>query len=220
MKKKRAFTLIETLVVLVIIGLIVLVAVPNFNNFYQMYKFRSAMNQLVIDIRAARQLALTQNRPVKITPIDVSKYPQAGNSIVGYAIYVFNGPRINSTAANPNNWREAAPGQRPCGQVAERPRFLPNPVSFVPATGPESAKSLKDIDEDGYFDIVFEANGQFYEGPYPASSGEKLTFSSDPDNPLNNTPRIILKTNAKVAKNRYLIHFSLSGKVGVEPYRE
>lgn len=220
MKKKRAFTLIETLVVLVIIGLIVLVAIPNFNNFYQMYKFRSAMNQLVIDIRAARQLALTQNHPVKITFIDLSKYSQAGNSTLGYAIYVLPSNNIQSDGGNKDNWVEAAPQQRKCGTVAERPRFLPNPVTLKPISGQEEDKSFKSIDDDPPVDIVFMPNGQIYPGPYPPPDGDNLSFASDPDNPLNNTPRIILQTNAKVAKNRYLIHLSLSGKVGVEPYRE
>lgn len=220
MKRKNAFTLIETLVVLVIIGIIVLVAVPNFNNFYQMYKFRSAMNQLVIDIRAARQLALTVNRPVKITFLDHTKYPQAGNSVLAYAIYVLQSNDITGDGGNKNNWLEYAPGQRACGAIAERPRFLPNPVSLKPATGAEVDKTLKSVDDDGPIDIVFMPNGQMYEGPYPPPDGSNLNFVSDPDNPLNNTPRIILQTNAKVAKNRYLIYFSLSGKVGVEPFRE
>lgn len=219
MKNKKGFTLIETLMVLVIIGLIVLVGVPAFNNFYQMYKFRSAMNQLIIDIRAARQLALTVNRPVKITQVDPSDYKHAGNSILGYAIYILNSPDILD-GENPDNWLEAAPSKIKCGEKAERPRFLPYPVAFKAITGSEIEKSLKDIDGDNLFDIVFRQNGQFYEGPYPPSSGDNLIFSEDTSNPLNNRPRIILETNAKVAKNRYLIYFSLSGKIGVEPYRE
>lgn len=220
MKNKRAFTLIETLVVILIIGLIVLVAIPAFNNFYQMYKFRSSMNQLVIDIRAARQLALTVNRPVKITQVDTSNYNQAGNSILGYAIYVLNSSDIEADGGTLTNWEEAAPKKAKCGELAERPRFLPYPVSFITPSGPETTKWLKDIDQDNLFDIVFLPNGQMYPGPYPPPDGDDLVFSEDTDNPRNNTPRIIMQTNARIAKNRYLIYFSLSGKVSVEPYRE
>ncbi len=216
MKKIRAFTLIETLVVLIIIGLIVLVAIPNFISFLQMYKFKSAMNQFIIDIRAARQLALTVNRPVKITLIDPKKYSQAGSSLTGYAIYIYNKPEIDANAENLNNWEEAAPGKRKCGEVADRPRFLPYPVKFEDCT----EGCLMNIEGDEYIDIVFLQDGQLYEGPYPASSGEKLDFVEDPDNPLNNKPKMIMKTDARIAKNRYLIYFSLSGKVGVYPYHE
>jgi len=220
MKKINAFTLIETLVVLTIIGLIVLVAIPNFIGFLQMYKFRSAMNQFIIDCRGARQLALTVNRPVKITFIDPKDYPQAGKSLIGYAIYIFTKSEIDSDAANPANWQEAAPGKRICGDVADRPRFLPYPVNFENCSG---VGCLEDIETDGKIDIVFKQNAELYEGPYPASGGggaKYLTFEENPDKPKENKPKIVMKTDANIAKNRYLIYFSLSGKVGVYPYHE
>ncbi len=214
MKKKKGFTLIETLVVVAIIGLIVMVGYPAFNNFYQMYKFRTTMNQLVTDIRTARQLAITVNRPVKITPVNPKDYPNAGKSEFGYAIYILNSTDIENDGGTLTNWKEAAPSKKPCGEVAEKPRFFLTPVSV------KSNTFLSIEEDDENFDIVFLPTGEVYGDKYPPETGEYLDFSEDVDNPKNNKPQIILQTPANVSFNRYSIYLARSGKIGVEPYRE
>lgn len=216
MKKIKAFTLVEMLVVVFIIGIIVAAAVPAFNNFYNMYKFKSSMNQLVTDIRAARQYALTINRPVKITPVNPENHPLAGRSISGYAIYSLRTADIQDATVL-DNWEEVAPGKKRCGQMPDRPRFFPFPVQFLSEAPDQSdPRSLKDFDGDNKIDIVFLQDGSFWRGP----QNNTLTFEEDLDNPLNSKPGLVLKTPAKVPKNRYYIYFSLSGKVSVIPYHQ
>ncbi len=214
MKKKKGFTLIETLVVVAIIGLIVMVGYPAFNNFYQMYKFRTTMNQFVTDIRAARQLAITVNRPVKITRVDPKDYPSAGKSEFGYAIYILNSTDIENYGGTLTNWKEAAPSKNACGEKAEKPRFFLTPVSVKSHT----FLSIEGGEEN--FDIVFLPTGEVYSDKYPPKSGVYLDFSEDVENPKNNKPRVILQTPANVSFNRYSIYLARSGKIGVEPFRE
>lgn len=61
------YTLVEALVVVALIGLISLVTVPNFVSYMRANKFRAELRQLNVDIRAARQNAVTKNRVTKIS---------------------------------------------------------------------------------------------------------------------------------------------------------
>ena len=117
MTKRKAFTLVEALVVMAIIGIMVTVAVPAFNRFYQMFKFRTTMNQMATDIRAARQAAITNGRPVKITAIDLADYPEIPGMTGGYAIYMLNSTDPDAMTPSPTGWRSP---RRACRAAARR----------------------------------------------------------------------------------------------------
>ena len=221
MNKKRAFSLVEILVVVAIIGIIALVGIPAFSKFYQMYKMRTMMNQLVNDIRAARQTAITEGIPVKITFLDLTLYPQMQGVTGGYAIYKLNSTNLGGSGATLANWKEISPRHGACGTRAERPRFFPVPVSV------ESGTDLKDVDKDTVADLVFKSDGSVYRGPYPADKtspdpvADFLTFvenTASPPTAPNATPRIILQTPARITFDRYCISFSLFGKISVQPF--
>ncbi|MCM2315834.1 MAG: prepilin-type N-terminal cleavage/methylation domain-containing protein [Thermoanaerobaculia bacterium] len=60
---ERGYTLIEALVVVAIIGMISVIAVPNFMQFQRAGKVKSSLRNFTADLRAARQRAVTlQNR--------------------------------------------------------------------------------------------------------------------------------------------------------------
>ncbi len=64
---QAGYTLAEMLVVVVIIGLAAAVAVPNLGAFFKAYRIRTASDQLVGHLRAARQIAVSQRIPVTFT---------------------------------------------------------------------------------------------------------------------------------------------------------
>jgi len=66
-RAQAGFTLAEMLVVIVIVGLAALVAIPNVGSFFRAYRIRSASDQLVSHLRAARQISVTQHLPVTFT---------------------------------------------------------------------------------------------------------------------------------------------------------
>ena len=64
---QAGYTVAEMLVVVVIIGLAAAVTVPNIGAFLKAYRIRTASDQLVGHLRAARQIAVTQRVPVTFT---------------------------------------------------------------------------------------------------------------------------------------------------------
>lgn len=66
-RAERGYTLAEMLVVVVIIGISAAVAVPAMGTFFKAYRIRTASDQLVGHLRAARQIAVSQRLPVTFT---------------------------------------------------------------------------------------------------------------------------------------------------------
>lgn len=66
MKKPHAFSLIELLVVMVIIGIIAMVTLPAFNNLGRAQALTSAGSSLLDHLALARQTAVAQNRVVEV----------------------------------------------------------------------------------------------------------------------------------------------------------
>jgi type IV fimbrial biogenesis protein FimT len=70
MMKQHAFTLLELLVTLVMIGLIVTLAAPAFAEIIDNQRRQDAAQQLASGIRTARTEAILRSRPVVIRAID------------------------------------------------------------------------------------------------------------------------------------------------------
>ncbi len=64
MAAERGFTLIETMIVVVIIGLCLSFGLPAFGSYRSTIALKQAKNQLIEDMRTARQLAITRRSPV------------------------------------------------------------------------------------------------------------------------------------------------------------
>lgn len=67
MKSQKGYSLPELLVVVAIVGLISLVGVPAFISYFNSMRVNSALREFTTDVRAARQRAVTRNRPVKFS---------------------------------------------------------------------------------------------------------------------------------------------------------
>lgn len=66
-RSQGGYSLTEMLVVIAIIGMLALVMVPNFITFYQSNKMKTSMRNFTTDVRAVRQLAISQGRQTMLT---------------------------------------------------------------------------------------------------------------------------------------------------------
>ena len=84
MSAERGFTLIETLIVVVVIGLVLATGMPAFNNYKHTILLKEGRQLLLSDLRMARQLAVTRRAPV------IVRYgtPPTTTDITTYTIHV------------------------------------------------------------------------------------------------------------------------------------
>ncbi len=66
MSAERGFTLIETLMVVIVIGLVLTMGMPAFNSYKQSLLLRQSRQLLLSDLRMARQLAVSRRAPVVV----------------------------------------------------------------------------------------------------------------------------------------------------------
>lgn len=67
LQNMRGFTLIEVLIVVAIVGILVMVAIPNFIQWQHKYKLKSAIGELHGNLGLARMAATNQNTTVTVT---------------------------------------------------------------------------------------------------------------------------------------------------------
>jgi type IV fimbrial biogenesis protein FimT len=84
MSRARGFTLIETMVVLTVAGIVIAIAVPAFSGYRESLALRQARSQLEADLRQARQLAITRRVPVVVR----FGTPPATTDILQYTLHL------------------------------------------------------------------------------------------------------------------------------------
>jgi prepilin-type N-terminal cleavage/methylation domain-containing protein len=70
----RGFTLVETMLVIVVVSLILGIALPRFREQRQRYELDTAVHQLAGDLRRAQIEAIKRNQPVTLERINDSTY--------------------------------------------------------------------------------------------------------------------------------------------------
>jgi prepilin-type N-terminal cleavage/methylation domain-containing protein len=92
--RSRGYSLIETMIVLVIIGAVLGVTLPAFGTYRAGLTRSAARQQLVQDLRLARQMAITQRTPVVVAFGDGA----ATTDLESYSIHADrNGDRLAQT---------------------------------------------------------------------------------------------------------------------------
>lgn len=66
-KGQRGYSLTEMLAVVAIIGIMSLIVVPNFVQYYRSIRLKTAMRRMTNDLRAARQRAVARNSMVMVS---------------------------------------------------------------------------------------------------------------------------------------------------------
>jgi prepilin-type N-terminal cleavage/methylation domain-containing protein len=65
--RQRGFTLVETMLVMVVVGIVLAFGLPSFRNYRLTLVRQQAREQLLQDLRAARQVAITRHTPVIVS---------------------------------------------------------------------------------------------------------------------------------------------------------
>lgn len=139
-KSQNAFTIIESIMVIVIVGILVALAIPRFQSFY-FIKLNGAVKKIVSDIRYVQQLAIARHENYKIvfnvSPADtytvirvadatIVQNPFSRQSINPWVDFKtdpqYNGIHISSTAFSSGTLRfdwQGTPQEGPDGAVTD-----------------------------------------------------------------------------------------------------
>jgi prepilin-type N-terminal cleavage/methylation domain-containing protein len=128
---QRGYSLIELLVVIAMIGILSLIAIPNFIGMYRGMRLKSSLRQFTTEMRGARQRAVARSSLVRICFDEGSSF---------YYIW--------ESEDNGTTW----------SLVGHNPRRLEETVYFENSEG--ASAFLDTFTEEGdHPDIVFERNG-------------------------------------------------------------
>lgn len=84
MNRTRGFTLVETMIAVLVAGIILAIGTPAFIGFNRSLSKIQAKERLIQDIRYARQLAVTRHQSVVV----VFGTPPTTTNITGYSLHV------------------------------------------------------------------------------------------------------------------------------------
>ena len=102
MRTAKGFTLIETMIVVTVAGIILAVGMPAFSRYRSTLALEQAKSQLLHDVRDARQRAVTRRIPVYMQ----FGTPPATTDVTSYRIHVdTNGNRLVDNGESVSNRR-------------------------------------------------------------------------------------------------------------------
>ena len=163
---QQGYTLMEALIVVAIIGMVSIVTVPAFMTYMRSAKIKSSARQFAVDLRDARQRAVSQYHPTKIAI-------KTGAGQKGY--FVADG-EYDTASAGGIKWTT-----------------VPNSTKEMEETVYFSASTLVDgEDADDYIDVMFLPNGTIVNGTTSTGTSKPLpttatiTIKTDQDVPKDN----------------------------------
>ncbi len=194
-RRQAGYSLPEMLTVVAIIGVLALVTVPAFINFYQAGKMRASMRSFTTDLRSIRQRAITKGRQTMLTYDVTASGAAEKNFKRTYYFYEGNLP-FNSTA-----WRPVAltvSGNSAATHVLNDVIYFPNNTGGTPQTFDDTLTCTTtgcSNGTDNRPEIVF-----FPDGRVRVPSGSAVG-------------KITIKTNKKITIRQYEIDLAPSGNV-------
>jgi prepilin-type N-terminal cleavage/methylation domain-containing protein len=204
LKSRRRFlagySLPELLVVVAIIGMIVLVVVPNFTQFTRSNLMRSALRQFNSDIRAVRQRAVTQYVTTKISFCTTV----AGCEVDGETLprNAYRAYMLDTTGAAPE-WVQTSFSLHGSGpaftrDLEGRSYSTPSADHLAVQRIFFTRTNFTDVDTDGLVDIIFLSNGTVSPIPMPAAPAR---------------PHVAIQTNMAIPKPTAEIQISAAGQI-------
>ena len=193
--RQAGYSLAEMLTVVAIIGVLALVTVPAFINFYQAGKMRASMRNFTTDLRSVRQRAITRGRQTILTYDVTASGAAEANYKRSYTFYEGNLP-FNSTSWTPVALTAA--GTKAATHTLNDVIYFPNNAAGTPQTFDDTLTctgSTCSNGTDNRPEIMF-----FPDGRVRVPSG-------------NTVGKVTIKTNKKVAIRQYEIDLSPSGNV-------
>lgn len=202
-QRERGVSLTELLVVVAILGLIALVSVPALMQLMPQYRIRSAASEMAAGIRFLRQKAMTTRVPWKVV------FDDAGER---YAYARFTGNQItNVTLADNANWQYVGrDGRTTVAGDSYWTRF--SSVDLRTNT----TNPFKDLNCDGYREVVFLRDGSVANTPNGGGCGGGLDLSFLPTQPSV----VVAVNNSWVKYNRYRLNFSSNGVFTIQAAKE
>lgn len=158
--RERGYSLPELLVVVAIVGILALVVVPNFLSFIRANKIKSSLRQVSSDIRATRQIAITEHRRTMLSYT-------TGASARTYRIYEGTTDSTGVTTYNVTKWNAAT---NPDGY---REKQIEDGVTLSTTT----FANVNDNDGKAWNDIVFAPDGTIENIPTGEESGTLVIFT-------------------------------------------
>lgn len=196
MKRSRAqrstaeagYSLAEMLTVIAMIGVLTLVTVPAFMNFYQQGKVKASMRNFTSDIRRARALAITSGRQTKIS----------FETGAGKRLYTISQGPSSLAAPEPlsANWTPVSGA----GLTANRSL---DSIIYFPANSAGTPQTFSNVDDDSVadLDIVFYSDGRtFIPNNAATNNGTSATVT-------------IMTDRNKITKPKYQISITPAGRV-------
>jgi prepilin-type N-terminal cleavage/methylation domain-containing protein len=185
---QAGYSLAEMLTVVAIIGVLALVSVPSFMTFYNSNKMKTSLRTFTNDLRAARQLSITQGRQAMVSYA-------TGTTARAYDIYLGNKP------FNSDKWAArtgpSSPNNRATRLLDDIAYFPPDsgttPQTFTDTISCSTLPCSNGTDER--LDVIFFPDGHA-QLPTGATSAT-----------------ITLKTERNVPKAQYKVTISPSGRV-------
>jgi prepilin-type N-terminal cleavage/methylation domain-containing protein len=184
MKSSQAgYSLVEMLTVIAIIGILALVTVPAFMNFYMANKVKTSVRNFSTDLRRVRQMAISNGVQSRLSYTTGS----AGNAR-SYDFYL--GDRAVGTPVWTARTLPTSSGSGATGYTRQL-----EDVVYFPSSSATTPQTFTDIDGDGKLDVIFFPNGSVQ------MPGTQTTAS------------ITVRTDKNVGHPVYQIDISPSGRV-------